>query len=51
MRDVFLTVVMALGIVAVCLSIAWAIIGTHEQHEQLRNVYQPFTVEMQVRDR
>jgi len=51
MRDVFFTIVMALGIVAVCLSLAWAIIGTHEQYEQLRNVYWPFTVETQVRDR
>lgn len=52
MRDVILTIVMAIGIVCLCLCTAYAIIDTQEQHgAQLFNHYWPFSVETQVRDR
>lgn len=52
MRDVILTIAMAIGIVCLCLCMAYAVIDTQEQHgAQLVNNYWPFSVETQVRDR
>lgn len=46
------TIIMALGILALCLCMAYAVIDTQEQHGgQLFNPYWPFSVETQVRDR
>ena len=52
MRDVILIIAAVIGIVCLCLCLAYAIIDTQERHEaQLFNRYWPFTVETQVRDR
>lgn len=51
MRDVTFAVIMALGILALCLCMAYAVMDTQEQHGQLHNLYWPFTVETAVRDR
>lgn len=51
MRDVTFAVVMALGILAMCLCIARGVIDVQEQGGQLFNRYWPFTVETAVRDR
>lgn len=51
MRDVTFTIIMALGILALALCMAYAVIDTQEQHGQLFNPYWPFTVETQVRDK
>lgn len=51
MRDVTFAIVMAIGILALCLTIAQGLIGIQDAHGQLHNPYWPFTVETQVRDR
>lgn len=51
MRDVIFTVIMALGIVALCLCIAQAILGINKPSAQLHNAYWPFSVETSVRDK
>ena len=50
MRDVMFTVIMALGIVALCLCAARLIIDM-SHGAQLHNAYWPFSVETSVRDR
>ena len=51
MRDITFAVIMAIGIVAMCLCIARSIIEIQDQGAQLHNAYWPYSVEMQVRDR
>lgn len=50
MRDVTFAVIMALGILALCLCIAQTVMDI-DGGAQLRNPYWPFTVETAVRDR
>lgn len=51
MRDVTFAIVMALGILALALCLAYAVMDTQAQHGgQLANPYWPFTVETAVRD-
>lgn len=51
MRDVLFTVVMAIGILALCLTIANALVDMRDAHGQLHNPYWPFSVETAVTDR
>lgn len=51
MRDVTFTVIMALGILALCLCMARSVIEMQGQGAQLHNAYWPFTVETAVHDR
>ena len=51
MRDVTLAVVMAIGILVLCLTIAQGLIDIQVAHGQLHNPYWPFSVEVQMRDR
>ena len=51
MRNVTFAVIMALGILALCLCMAYAVIDTQEQHGQMHNAYFPFSVETSIHDR
>lgn len=51
MRDVTFAIVMAVGILALCLTIAQGLIGIQDAHAQLHNAYWPFSVETAVHDR
>lgn len=51
MRDVTFAVIMAIGILALCLTIAQGLIGIQDAQGQLHNPYWPFTVETAILDR
>lgn len=51
MRDVTFTVIMALGIVALCLCIAQTIMDIQKPDTQLHNPYWPFSVETSIKDK
>lgn len=50
MRDITFAVIMALGIMALCLCIANTLIGMQDS-KQLYNAYSPFSVETVIHDR
>lgn len=51
MRDVTFTIIMAIGILTLCLCIAQGLMDVQDAHAQLRNAYWPFSVETAIHDR
>lgn len=51
MREVTFAIVMAIGILVLCLTIAQGLVDIQDSHAQLRNAYRPFTIETVIHDR